>query len=150
MLTKRWPCIVVTVLCCLPFILPTASANAGGWYLMTPPNILEPHSRSGLICHECKLRLDAPIRDWTTERSYERVRECEEDKASSVQIWTSQAKERRENLSKLYRDTARLDDIRKHDPTFLDFLEDSARSEEREATKSRYALCIATDDPRLK
>ena len=128
----------------------TTPGYAGGWYFMTPPDVPEPQSRSGVICHECKFRLDAPIRSWKTERSYERVSECEKDKAFDVATWTQQAKDRRTSLQDLFRDTVKLADIRKHDPTLLDLMEDLARSDERAATRSSYGLCIATDDPRLK
>ena len=77
----RWPCIVVTTLCC---VWPIASHGAGGWYLLIPPR--SEYNERAEYLSAYKILDSKPLSEWRQEGAYDSASECEASRNSLLMI----------------------------------------------------------------
>lgn len=116
----RVPRNVVALL--LALLLPTSAMAGQGWYLLTPPQRLSPiETKVGDV------DVAAPVYKWKQEQAFDTAQECERERiAARVKAATALRGFQQGNTNLVYKmqTLANLADL--------------------------SAVCIATDDPRLK
>jgi hypothetical protein len=136
-MTKRWPYIVVAMLCCA---WPITSDGAGGWYLLIPPRS-EFNERAEYL-KGYRILDTKPLSQWAQEGAYDSASECEAVRNNLLKVEQRVHVKDSENYIKAVGSGT--------DPVVLKTQRLISETSSANEWAFRASRCIRSDDPRLR